>query len=133
MRAHRTVGAKLQIRPRFVLPRFAWLMSILLTASSGSASFAGELSVAPASMARIGTVDERYQSYNIEMVEVTGGEFWKPYGSEPAPSPPNTAASDNSKLFQYRPPIVARLGSFMNSAAAMLPPSIRVKSRRRRA
>lgn len=25
------------------------------------------------------TVDQRFQSYNIEMVEVTGGEFWKPY------------------------------------------------------
>ena len=30
-------------------------------------------------MKHIGTVDERYQSYNIEMVEVVGGEFWKPY------------------------------------------------------
>jgi hypothetical protein len=27
----------------------------------------------------IATVDERYQSYNVEMVEVVGGEFWKPY------------------------------------------------------
>lgn len=30
-------------------------------------------------MKRIGTVDERYQSYNVEMVEVVGGKFWKPY------------------------------------------------------
>lgn len=28
-------------------------------------------------------LDPRYQSYNIEMVEVTGGEFWKPYDSGP--------------------------------------------------
>ena len=35
----------------------------------------------PAKMPRIGTVDERFQSYNIEMVEVIGGRFWKPYGS----------------------------------------------------
>lgn len=27
----------------------------------------------------IGEVEERYQSYNIEMAEVTGGTFWKPY------------------------------------------------------
>lgn len=27
----------------------------------------------------VATVDPRYQSYNVEMVEVTGGEFWKPY------------------------------------------------------
>ena len=32
-----------------------------------------------ASMRRIGTVDERFQSYNIEMVEVIGGRFWRPY------------------------------------------------------
>ena len=35
--------------------------------------------IAPATMKRIGTVDERYQSYNVEMLEVTGGKFWKPY------------------------------------------------------
>ncbi len=35
--------------------------------------------IAPQNMPRIGTVDDRFQSYNIEMVEVTGGRFWKPY------------------------------------------------------
>ena len=30
-------------------------------------------------MQRIATVDERFQSYNVEMVEVTGGRFWKRY------------------------------------------------------
>ena len=39
------------------------------------------VSLDPAKMARIGTVDGRFQSYNIEMVEVIGGRFWKPYGS----------------------------------------------------
>ena len=32
----------------------------------------------PSSMKKLGTVDERYQGYNIEMVEVTGGRFWRP-------------------------------------------------------
>ncbi len=31
------------------------------------------VSLDPAKMPRIGTVDERFQSYNIEMVEVIGG------------------------------------------------------------
>lgn len=31
-------------------------------------------------LAKLGTVEERYQSYNVEMVEVTGGRFWAPYG-----------------------------------------------------
>src|ERR1044072_3496550 len=39
-------------------------------------------SLAPANMLRIGTIDERYQSYNVEMLEVTGGKFWKPYRPE---------------------------------------------------
>lgn len=30
-------------------------------------------------MEHIGNVDERYQSYNIEMCEVVGGDFWIPY------------------------------------------------------
>jgi hypothetical protein len=37
--------------------------------------------LAPKSMARIGNVDSRFQSYNVEMIEVTGGKFWKPYSS----------------------------------------------------
>ena len=38
----------------------------------------------------VATVDDRYQSYNVEMVEVTGGEFWKPYdaGSGKVVRPP---------------------------------------------
>jgi hypothetical protein len=37
------------------------------------------LSLSPAAVTRVGTVDDRYQSYNVEMLEVTGGRFWKPY------------------------------------------------------
>jgi hypothetical protein len=37
------------------------------------------VSLDAAKLPRIGTVDERFASYNIEMAEVTGGNFWKPY------------------------------------------------------
>ena len=47
----------------------------------------------PATMSRVGTVDERFQSYNIEMLEVTGGNFWKPYGS-----PSNTESNRFSQV-----------------------------------
>jgi heparanase 1 len=30
-------------------------------------------------LAKLGTVSSRFQGYNIEMVEVTGGRFWAPY------------------------------------------------------
>src|SRR6202035_1837334 len=104
MRGNRMVGAKLQIwlisvcRTSVWLTS-AWLISILLAAALGSAGLAGELSVTPASMARIGTVDERYQSYNIEVVEFPGGEFWKPYGPDRgvrAAPPPKAPGANNS-------------------------------------
>jgi hypothetical protein len=34
--------------------------------------------VAPDKMPRIARVDERFQSYNVEMAELTGGAFWLP-------------------------------------------------------
>lgn len=45
------------------------------------------VAVTPSAMPRVGAVDERFQSYNVEMLEVTGGRFWKPCAS----SPPRTA------------------------------------------
>lgn len=44
-------------------------------------------------LAKLGTIDARYQGYNIEMVEVTGGRFWAPYGG-PA-----------NERYRQRPPI----------------------------
>jgi heparanase len=35
--------------------------------------------VVPAKMPPVGMIDERFQSFNIEMLEVTGGRFWAPY------------------------------------------------------
>src|SRR5919107_2972668 len=68
----------------------------------------------PSTMPRVGAVDERYQSYNVEMLEVTGGRFWRPYGPEleaalrqPAPSPAassgDTPSGMNPALYEYRP------------------------------
>ena len=51
---------------------------------------ASSTSLTPASMPRVGTIDERFQSYNVEMLEVTGGKFWKPYGPEPRRRPPRS-------------------------------------------
>ncbi|MFO1254114.1 MAG: hypothetical protein U1E37_00330 [Sphingomonadaceae bacterium] len=44
-------------------------------------------------LAKLTTIDARYQGYNIEMVEVTGGRFWAPYGG-PA-----------NERYRQRPPI----------------------------
>src|SRR5258706_16271068 len=67
--------------------------------------------VTPANMTRVGSIDERYQSYNIEMLEVTGGMFWKPYGSTSdgqtagAPVRSGVPAGMDANLYEYRPPV----------------------------
>jgi uncharacterized membrane protein YkvA (DUF1232 family) len=78
---------------------------------------AGEIALVPANMPRIGTVDERFQSYNIEMVEVTGGLFWKPYAR-----PADTA----SGLFSARKPKDLRNPLLRKLATALSPAYVRI-------
>ena len=71
------------------------------------------LAVDPSQLPRLGTVDERFQSYNVEMVEVTGGKFWKPYGAgassaSGAVGNGNTPANTNTDLYEYQAPIDLR-------------------------
>jgi hypothetical protein len=47
--------------------------------------------VTPSTMRRLATVDERYQPYNVEMAEVIGGNFWKPYDRKSQTSKPASA------------------------------------------
>lgn len=55
------------------------LLSAVLSCAGARAA---EIGLAPDNMPRLGTIDERFQSYNIEMVEVTGGPFWRPYDTQ---------------------------------------------------
>jgi hypothetical protein len=100
---------------------FRWdkftLVPALLAALACSALADGP-SIDPTNMTRVGTVDERFQSYNIEMVEVTGGRFWKPYGAEPP-----IAGTD---LHAYRPPIDLNNIKLRKLAAALAPAYLRV-------
>ena len=60
----------------------------------------------------VAQLDERYQSYNVEMVEVTGGYFWAPYEAEGARV--------------YRPPIDLTSERLRNLARELGPVYIRV-------
>jgi len=91
--------------------------------------------IALGNMPRIGTVDERFQSYNVEMVEVVGGRFWKPYESsaannsnaqEPARQEGFTPAGINPNLYQYRAPIDLSNPRLRKLAAALGPAYVRV-------
>ncbi len=35
--------------------------------------------ISPSSLPQLTTIEKRFQSYNVEMAEVVGGDFWKPY------------------------------------------------------
>ena len=35
--------------------------------------------LSPATMPMLGTVDDRFQYYNVEMIQVMGGKWWAPY------------------------------------------------------
>jgi heparanase 1 len=88
----------------------------------------------PSTMPKLGTVDPRFLSYNIEMVEVTGGRFWKPYNSPPpsdaekqkAQSDPNQQVGISPTMFQYRPPIDLSSPRLRKLAEALGPSYVRV-------
>lgn len=87
-------------------------LTVLVAGACTPASFGAEpIAVAPAKMPRISTVDERFQSFNIEMVEVTGGRFWAPYNKPGSVTPESAQAATlptpgiPPSLFRVRPPI----------------------------
>ena len=99
-----------------------------------SSDMGRKVSLYPAYMPRIATVDERYQSFNLEMLEVTGGRFWKPYeaaNSLPGDvaSPPGddaTPAGMDPAVYQYRPPKDLTNRRLRLLAAALAPSYLRV-------
>lgn len=102
-------------------------LAILAVAAGLSAQQAPALH--PATMKPIAHIDARFQSYNIEMVEVTGGRFWKPYSSTkaaPATAKGNQPAGLSANLFEYRPPIDLSNSRLRKLAAALGPVYVRV-------
>jgi heparanase len=107
----------------------SWLTPALLAAQVHAAPISDAPAITPSNLPRIGTVDERFQSYNIEMVEITGGRFWRPYRSQPdAASTPSADKSreKDSNLFQTRSPIDLTNSRLRKLAAALAPAYLRV-------
>jgi heparanase 1 len=93
------------------------------------------VAVVPGTMPRLGSVDERFQSFNIEMLEVTGGRFWKPYASksDDAAKPVAAATADKDVptgmdpgLYEYRKPIHLDNSRLRKLALALSPAYVRV-------
>ena len=94
-----------------------------------SAAAAGEATVAAAALPAVGTIDERFQSFNVEMIGVTGGPFWKPYAAGPglARSDEKTPASPGKNdLFSNRSPIDLSSKLLRKLAFALSPALMRV-------
>lgn len=108
-----------------VVPVFA--VATLATVASWGAD---PVTLDPARMPRVGQVDARFQSYNVEMVEVTGGRFWAPYKSEAAAAEPAaenlSAPGIDPNAFRTRPPIDLRNQKLRSLAKALGPAYMRV-------
>ncbi len=70
----------------------------------------------PATLPAIGKVSERFLSYNVEMVEVTGGRFWRPYSD---------GEFEGDDRYEYRPPLDLSHPRLVRLAAALGPAYVR--------
>src|SRR5260370_12895199 len=92
--------------------------------------------VVPAKMPRVGTIDERFQSFNIEMLEATGGRFWAPYKQQSETSATSPDKKPDAKtsmpvgmdpsLYRYRAPIDLSNPRLRKLAAGLAPSYVRV-------
>lgn len=92
---------------------------------------ANTISIDLKAMKHIGSVSERFQSYNVEMVEVVGGEFWKPYKlMDSLPSGEATANYDisqkNPQMYRQLAPVDLADKRLLNLAKGLAPAYVRV-------
>jgi heparanase 1 len=119
-----------------VRPHEALMISVVL-ALLADMSIAAEQSnsqrtLAPGAMSRVEVVDERYQAFNVEMVEITGGQFWKPYAAGSSyvdgerGRQPTGPAEMGRTLYEFRPPKDLSNRRLRTLAAALGPTYVRV-------
>ena len=82
----------------------------------------------PRVLGSVARVDDRFQSYNVEMAEVIGARFWKPYDRMSATNAPPTdiQVGRDPNLFEARPPADLSDRRLRALAAALGPAYVRV-------
>ena len=119
-------------------PSVLTLMVLALGASVPSAhADAQQLSDQPRAialdrLARIAKIDERFQSYNVEMAEIIGGNFWRPYGADGNVAQPSVTplgggvAGQDPNLFEAFPPLETSNRRLRKLAASLGPAYVRI-------
>jgi hypothetical protein len=111
------------------------LTSLAVAAGGPPNTGAPAAALTPSTMPRIAVADERYQSYNVEMAEVIGAKFWKPYpkdlGAHPTPPPAKPSGGTlrigvDPGMFEARPPADLANPRLRKLAAALGPAFVRV-------
>jgi hypothetical protein len=104
------------------------LAAFVPTAARGATPEA--LAIQPQTLPRLLAVDPRFQSYNVEMAEVIGGSFWKPYAADGtlAKSAPMQSfeIGKDPGMFEPRPPIDLANRRLRILATALGPAYVRV-------
>ena len=102
-----------------------------LATLTGGTAHAQAISIAPRTFKPVARVDDRYQSYNVETVEVMGGRFWAPYPKPGVPAAPVDAARSGgvdlaAAMFRKREPIDLANPRLRMLAKAIGPAYVRV-------
>lgn len=113
--------------------RFAWGVGATLSLAVlfvPQGAVADTLRIDPNTFAAVGKVDDRFQSYNVEMAEVIGGRFWKPYAHMTSSVSDRPAAEiqvgKDPNLFEALPPVDLSNHRLRVLAAALAPAYVRV-------
>jgi hypothetical protein len=110
-------------------------IAALSTGLACGGAMADPVTVSPATMPQVATTDSRFQSYNVEMAEVIGGNFWKPYGqpaqngghpTRAATSGGDLQAGQDPTMFEARRPIDLTNARLRKLTAALGPAYVRV-------
>ena len=91
---------------------------------------AAAATISPSTLPQLTTIDERFQSYNVEMAEVIGGNFWKPYAArKPKTATKKITSFEIGKdptMFEKRAPANLTNARLRKLAAALGPAYVRV-------
>lgn len=106
------------------------LAAIAIATLAGAPLGATAVTVDPKHYPLVTKTDPRFQSYNVEMVEVSGGRFWAPYprdeGRKPGAASSASPANAAFAMFSKRRPLDLSNPRLRNLAQALGPAYLRV-------